>query len=271
VKTPFLSLRRFLAKPFHPPGPVIYSFILAERFMPGHVTSVLEVGCGMGVFALRFAAQRPSTRVLAVDHSKAVIEYLVTKCEPLFPNLRFRQIDFCGETAEMGQFQVVYSSDVFEHVRDVSGFVRNTYSALETRGLAIVNFPNRDDHGINHFSDTSALSEVFDKFSDVKVHDVVWSNNYDKPYFALRSFYERIFSGNTAECRAAADHSDSQGVDCFEESSCYEFVRSASTVKNAIANIASFLILGVLTPVISVKPITGSIRNKDRLVIVATK
>src|SRR5262249_13945091 len=151
------------------------------------------VGCGTGVFSLRFASERPDAIIVAVDHSKEIIEYLTLRCGSLYPNIKFVSLDFCRDELALHNFQVVYSSDVLEHVHDVPMFIRNTHSALEPHGSAIINFPNKDDHGVNHFADTRSITDLFNIFSSVEVYDIRISNHHVRAYFALRSLYERLF------------------------------------------------------------------------------
>lgn len=270
TKAAMYSFRRFVSRPFHPPDMIAYSFLLGRRFLPGNVRSLLEIGCGIGAFALRFAAEHPAARVVAIDHSTDLIEYLASKSAYLYPNLRLVALDFCDEAQNLGTFHALYSSDVLEHVCDVPRFIRNGYCALKAGGIAVVNFPNHDDHGINHFVDTQSLTEAFDMFSETEVYDVVISGLHEKTYYSLRKLYERLLSRDTEERRAALCASEQHGVDYFQDSACFEFVRSR-TAMNAAANIMSALILAFLRPRFSIRPIQGPIRNRNRIVVVARK
>ncbi|MGH7843358.1 MAG: class I SAM-dependent methyltransferase [Candidatus Binataceae bacterium] len=264
--------RRFLVRPFHPPYAVAYSFLLARRFLPQHrVSSILEVGCGIGMFALRFAAEQPHTSVVAIDHSKPVIEYLSNRCASFFPNLRFATVDFCSDDAiNLGTFQVLYSADVLEHVNDVSGFIRNGHHVLEKEGAMITNFPNQDNHGINHFSDTQSIMAAFGMFSEVMIYNVAISGLHHRTYVILRGLYELLFLQNTSKQRSDILNSDTRGVDCFEHSTCFKFAQSGTAI-NVAANIMGEAVLAVFKPRFKIRPISGSVRNKDRLVIVARK
>jgi hypothetical protein len=110
----------------------------------------------------------------------------------------------------------------------------------------------------------------FGMFSDVKIYDVAISGAHHRTYQAVRALYERSLSRKTRKLRSDLDNSDKRGVDCFECSTCFSFVQSG-TVMNVAANIMSELILLLSRPKFTIQPISGLVRNRDRLVVVAKK
>ena len=45
-------------RPFGSPNAVIYSYELSKFFLDESAASILEVGCGIGIFAFRYASLR---------------------------------------------------------------------------------------------------------------------------------------------------------------------------------------------------------------------
>ena len=62
-----------LKRLFGSPNAVIYSYEVSKLFLDKNVASILEVGCGNGIFAFRYAAKGPGVFVMAVDYSEPTI------------------------------------------------------------------------------------------------------------------------------------------------------------------------------------------------------
>jgi len=100
-------------RPFAAPNAVIYSHELSKPFLGNGITSVFEVGCGIGIFAFRYASSHRDNFVVGVDLSKKTIECLGLKFrkmsqEPGTQGLRFLREGLCLERV----LDAVYSSDV---------------------------------------------------------------------------------------------------------------------------------------------------------------
>ena len=149
---------------FGPPNAVIYSFELSQLFLDESINSILEVGCGIGIFALRYASSRRDAFVMGVDQSTRTIESLSSKYGRYYKNLRLKSCDFCEEGLYLGNvFDAVYSSDVMEHVTNTQYFIDNIYRHLRVGGKAVVNFPNETTHGINHFNEADDVRKLFSR------------------------------------------------------------------------------------------------------------
>jgi SAM-dependent methyltransferase len=260
-------------RPFGSPNAVIYSYELSKFFLDESVTSILEVGCGIGIFAFRYASLRRGAFVMGVDQSEKTIDYLCSNYGRYYKNLQLRSCDFCEEGLYLGNaFDAVYSSDVLEHVTNTQSFVDNIYRHLRVGGKAIVNFPNESNHGINHFNEVDDVRELFAAFSDVRVFIVEIQHPVAKLWLSARALYEGLFSRSTREARKRLySEREEQGIDCFEESTCFSFINNNGKVRNWMASILAEAFL-LIKPTIDMRQVEyGNILNRPRLIAVATK
>jgi SAM-dependent methyltransferase len=210
---------------------------------------------------------------MAVDQSEKTIDYLCANYGKDYKNLQLRSCDFCEEGLYLGDiFDAVYSSDVIEHVTNTHSFVNNIHRHLRVGGKAVVNFPNETNHGINHFNEVEDARSLFAAFSDVKVFAVDIRHPVDKLWFAIRSLYESLFSPSTKEARKRLySEREEQGIDCFEESTCFKFINDKGKFRSLMASIVAEAFL-LIKPTIDIRPVErGNILNIPRLVVVAIK
>jgi 2-polyprenyl-3-methyl-5-hydroxy-6-metoxy-1,4-benzoquinol methylase len=260
-------------RPFGAPNAVIYSYELSKSFLDESVTSILEVGCGIGIFVYRYAVLRKNAFVMGVDQSEKTIEYLCSNYGKYYKNLQLKSCDFCEEGLYLGNsFDAVYTSDVLEHVTNTQSFVDNIHRHLRAGGKAVVNFPNESNHGINHFNEVDDVRALFAAFSGVKVFVVDIQHPVDKWWRLTKALYESLFSRSTKEARKRLySEREEQGIDCFEESTCYSFINDSGKVRNWMASILAEAFL-LIKPTIDIRQVElGNMLNKPRLVVVATK
>ncbi len=260
-------------RPFGSPNAVIYSYELSKLFLDESPKSILEVGCGIGIFAFRYASLRRDSFVLGVDQSEKTVEYLSSNYGKYYKNLQLRSCDFCQEGLYLGNvFDAIYSSDVIEHVTDTRSFVDNIHRHLRAGGKAVVNFPNESNHGINHFNEVEDVRALFAAFSDVRVFIVDIRHPVAQLWLSARSLYESLFSRSTREARKRLySEREEQGIDCFEESTCFSFINNNGRVRNWMASILAEAFL-LIRPTIDVRQIEhGDVLNRPRLVAVAIK
>lgn len=261
-------------RPFGPPNAVIYSYELSKYFLDKSATSVLEVGCGIGIFALRYASLRRDTFVMGVDYSARTIEFLSSHYGKYYENLQLKTCDFCEPGLSLGKiFDAVYSSDVLEHVTNLRTFVGNIHRHLRIGGRAVVNFPNEMNHGINHFHDVADIRRLFASFSDVRVSTITIKHPVGEFWFSLRALYENLFSRSTRKTRKELySGREEQGIDRFEDSTCFEFLNQGK-ISNLMASILSesCLLIKPTIEVCEVERADTNILNSPRIVVVATK
>lgn len=112
---------------------------LDERlFRPLEGKTALDVGCGAGLLAEPLA--RLGAKVTAVDAAAELIAAARTHAEG-----QGLAIDYRASTVEAleGQFDLVTSMEVIEHVADPQAFVTSLAARLAPGGLLILSTPNK--------------------------------------------------------------------------------------------------------------------------------
>ena len=89
--------------------------------------SVLDAGCGNGAFLRYLHEHHPHMSLTGVDLS----------CNQPHPGIKFVQGDITSLELS-GQFDVIVSLAVIEHIADVREFVKRLYSLCEPNGLVMV-------------------------------------------------------------------------------------------------------------------------------------
>lgn len=124
-------------------GYVIYlmhlaSYRLARPYCTGR--RVLDLGCGSGYGAASLAGVAES--VVAVDVSGEAVGFASERYKA--SNLSYEKIDERGPLPfSDGQFDVVLSFQVIEHVSDDAAYVREARRVLNAGGVMIIVTPNR--------------------------------------------------------------------------------------------------------------------------------
>lgn len=112
------------------------SKVYTRRLVPtGAPLDVLDIGCGTGLNATHLTAM--GHRVSGVDISQEAIS-------------KFEQAGFSGKKADIQtglpfddrSFDVVFASEVIEHVADTEFFLREARRVLRDRGTIILSTPN---------------------------------------------------------------------------------------------------------------------------------
>jgi len=99
--------------------------------------SILDVGCGQGYFLQSISKQLKHKQLVGIDVSIPPISRIHTDIEFISADIIKFDMD--------KQFDVVFSDQLLEHVAppDLSMHLRSIKGALKSRGLFIVNLPNR--------------------------------------------------------------------------------------------------------------------------------
>jgi len=121
-------------------------FDVARRraFLLEHVRGgerVLDLGCGEGDFAAA-AAQAGPAEVLGVD----VAAEAVRRARARHPDLRFERVED-ALPAQDASFDLVWCSEVLEHVLDTATLLSEARRVLRTGGLLLVTTPG---HALAH-------------------------------------------------------------------------------------------------------------------------
>jgi SAM-dependent methyltransferase len=100
---------------------------------------VLDAGCGTG-YGSFYLAQHGVRSVEGVDYSSKAIAF----CQNQYgaDNLRFQVMDLSKKLAfEDGSYDVVFSSNVMEHLSNVDGFLRGCCRVLTRQGVLVAAVP----------------------------------------------------------------------------------------------------------------------------------
>jgi SAM-dependent methyltransferase len=118
--------------------------IRLRRVLPateGHFRSILDAGCGSGVFTYELAKRHPDATVLGVDSDPGLVEranQIATRAG--LANCRFIE----GDVTQLGfddAFDLVLSVDNLEHVPDDVGAMRTLLHTLRPGGQLVVHVP----------------------------------------------------------------------------------------------------------------------------------
>ena len=175
---------------------------LAQRlaFLRGSVRAgdrALDVGCGTGEFTAALA--QAGAEAIGVDVAEAALE----RARARHPGLDFRLVPFDGPLPfDDGTFELVWASEVIEHVADTARWLSELRRVLVPRGRLLVTTPSHGRlrvalGGVDRFSEPlgdhlhlytrRSLSTLLDEFgfSEVRVQAV------DGPPLLRRSLFAR--------------------------------------------------------------------------------
>lgn len=109
-------------------------FLLAD-LRPG--LRVLDLGCGEGAFTA--AAASAGADVIGAEVAQAALDRAVRR----HPGLDFRLVPFCDPLQfEDGAFELVWASEVIEHVADTARWLSEVRRVLAVGGLFLVTTPS---------------------------------------------------------------------------------------------------------------------------------
>lgn len=167
--------------------------------------SVLDIGTGAGFAAV-------ARCVLGIDISEPIIA-IASGAIPTSDvgRVRFECTDVGDPTFVSkyeGCFDLVTSSDVFEHVHDPDAFVHTISRVLRPDGRAVLTFPNETaGHGVTRFPSSADLVALFNRhglIADLRVlkttgwanmvHQVLWR----RPLMIFRR-HRRTYGGQTEQ------------------------------------------------------------------------
>lgn len=112
-------------------------YLFAAQFVADR--RVLDAGCGTGYGSFYLAKQR-AKYVEGVDYSSKAIAF--SRKRYAAGNLRFQVMDLCRKLAfEDASFDVIFSSNVMEHLTVVDSFLQESCRVLTREGLLIAAVP----------------------------------------------------------------------------------------------------------------------------------
>jgi SAM-dependent methyltransferase len=134
-----------------PPEWKLRSALLQRELRAGD--RVLDVGCGAGAFSALAAASGASTT--GVDVAEAALE----RGRLAYPGLDFRRVPFDGPLPlEDSSFDLVWASEVIEHVADTAPWLSELRRVLAPGGRLLITTPSHGRlrlvmHGIERYSE----------------------------------------------------------------------------------------------------------------------
>ncbi len=154
-------------------------------------SSILDVGCGLGYHCqnmLKFGVRES----FGVDISKETIELLNSfGSKPVF-----RKLDICRDdiTDYKEKFDIIFSSDVYEHVDDPDLMLKNLYKLLKKGGVISITFPNWLHHGQNQFENVNEFEAklLSAGFKNVNIKPIKDYGTLYKIFMKLYSFAQTI-------------------------------------------------------------------------------
>ena len=182
IKDYYEDLWQSLPADLEPP-----SYGLRSRFLRGEVRAgdrALDVGCGTGEFTAALA--QAGAVAVGVEVADAAIE----RARARHPGLDFRLVPIDGPLPfEDNSFDLVWASEVIEHVADTAGWLSEVRRALAPAGRLLVTTPSHGRlrvavFGMERFSEPlgdhlhlytkESLRELLDEFgfSEIRVRAV---------------------------------------------------------------------------------------------------
>jgi len=131
--------------------------------------SILEVGCGTGMFSY-LAAEEPHRMVTASELDEDTLRWTVE-------NRNRQNIDYCSRALtdfDSDEFDIVVAIELIEHVDDFPGFLK---SLSRVAPAAIVSTPNKNRSPLDSIANTPVYDE----------HVREWTAG--EFYWVLRAFY----------------------------------------------------------------------------------
>jgi SAM-dependent methyltransferase len=134
MKEYYEELWRSLPKQLDPSDFALRRGFLLEEARPGR--RALDLGCGDGAFTAEL--ERAGTHVIGADVAKAALE----RARARHPGLDFRLIDPEGPWPfEDNSFELVWASEVIEHVADTARWLSEVRRVLAPRGRLLLTTP----------------------------------------------------------------------------------------------------------------------------------
>ena len=138
-------------------------YLILDNIPVGKETSVLEIGVGTGSTAELIIDK--VKEFCGVDISAETIEML----KHIYNNnncVNMYCLDVCSDVSLGKRFNVIYSADTLEHVKQPKSFFNFIVRHLFFGGVAVVTFPNESEgkhHGITWFNSKEDLLMLIDR------------------------------------------------------------------------------------------------------------
>lgn len=117
-----------------------------------HPLSLLEIGCGKGVFLWTLLKEFPNMEVTAIDKNKNNIDRLKKVNHNNKFNLKIFEEDISLKKSydKLGLYDMVTMLEVLEHIPDWNAAIYNAVNL--TRKWVIISFPSKPDNNEDHIN-----------------------------------------------------------------------------------------------------------------------
>ncbi len=129
--------------------------MVAYRWLPAGLDSILEIGCSSGYFTKRIADKA------RVAHGADVNRNHIEAARARYPHLHFHVLEGGSLPFDDNSFDAVVMLEVYEHVEDRPALIGEVHRILRPGGLLILSTPNK---GAFAFLDTFNLKVRFKRF-----------------------------------------------------------------------------------------------------------
>jgi pyrroloquinoline-quinone synthase len=139
------------------------SIAAIKEYIHPPTTSILEVGCGIGILAHQLSKEiDPSIKVLATDSSEAQIE-VASRMNPTSKNLRFAVCD-CKTLGDLKEeFDLIYMRWVMIYQKNIPNIIKQCYQVLKPGGYLIIEDNNPVESGCYSYEQTHTIKK-WDQF-----------------------------------------------------------------------------------------------------------
>ena len=162
------------------------NYILHENFIKyfnqikPNIQSVLEVGCGTGIYPIRHKDIFQNLDYTGIDFSETNIEYCKNNSKFKFVNGDFIKME------TKTQFDLVFSHAVIDHVYDIDVFLTNLIKSCKK--YAYINsyegfFPDLDEHKMQWRDDDNCY---YNNISIKQVQKLLLKNGLSEKEFVIR-------------------------------------------------------------------------------------
>lgn len=173
-----------------------YKILRSEIFRKGKIT-LLDYGCGDGYWSLVFS-QFSTCKVTGVDYNPLRLK----RGKAIVKNAKFIETDLQKKNKFPEKYDIVFCSQVIEHIKDDVFFLKNIKNYLKQDGILILGTPNegsfthrvrnytkkiKTDH-IHFYKEWEIKSKIEDSgFVIKKIYREVFFPGFDKLYYKLTS------------------------------------------------------------------------------------
>ena len=145
------------------------------------IKTILEVGCGTGVYPIKYKKLFNDLEYTGIDFSETNVEYCKQNSE-----FHFISGDFIKMKIEQ-KYDLVYSHAVVDHVYDIDAFVMNLVKSCKK--FAYINayrgfFPDLEEHEMKWRDEDNCY---YNKISLKQIETLLLNNEITKNQFNIRS------------------------------------------------------------------------------------